>query len=178
VTHGGNTAALEQPDRYPGPDEERRGGSWTSWSRTARRSWLQVVDEVRRALRVAGRGEDRAAVLPVRRHVERAHGTLIREASQLTPLAGGDIEQPEILRLNALDEHETGAVGQKTIAAWAGHHVRQLNRRSIRSHTTQLVETDITPMNGWMLKEGNRYGDDVPVFHGGYRYTEEQVRSD
>ena len=88
------------------------------------------------------------------------------------------LEQPEILRLNALDEHETGAVGQKTIAAGADHHVRQLDRRSIRSHTTQLAETDITPMNGLMLKEGNRYGDDVPVLHGGDRYTEGKVRSD
>jgi hypothetical protein len=41
-----------------------------------------------------------------------------------------------------------------------------------------LVKTDITPMNGWMLKEGNRYGDDVPVLNGGYCYTEGQLRLD
>ena len=33
-----------------------------SRSRTGRGSWLQAVDEIRRALRMAGRGEDRAAV--------------------------------------------------------------------------------------------------------------------
>jgi len=44
----------------------------------------------------------------------------------------------------------------------ADHGVRQLDRCSIRSHIPQLVETDVTPMNGWMVKEGHRYGDDVP----------------
>ena len=39
-----------------------------------------------------------------------------------------------------------------------------------------LVETDITPMDGWIIKEGDRYGDDVPILHGGYRYTEGQIR--
>lgn len=29
-----------------------------------------------------------------------------------------------------------------------------------------LVETDITPMDGWIIKEGDRYGDDVPILHG------------
>jgi len=39
-----------------------------------------------------------------------------------------------------------------------------------------LVETDTTPMDGWIIKEGDHYGDDVPVLHGGYRYTEGQIQ--
>jgi hypothetical protein len=55
-------------------------------------------------------------------------------------------------------------------------------QRAVKEHNDQpdivlLVETDITPMNGWMLKEGDRYGDDVPVLNGGYCYTEGQIRS-
>jgi hypothetical protein len=39
-----------------------------------------------------------------------------------------------------------------------------------------LVETDTSPMDGWIIKEGDQYGDDVPVLPGGYRYTEGQIR--
>jgi hypothetical protein len=31
-------------------------------------------------------------------------------------------------------------------------------------------------MNGWILKEGDRYGDDVPRLNGGYLYTEGLIR--
>ncbi len=44
------------------PGENRCGRSGISRSRSSCGSRLQVVDEVRRALRVAGRGEDRAVV--------------------------------------------------------------------------------------------------------------------
>jgi hypothetical protein len=51
-----------------------------------------------------------------------------------------------------------------------------LKERSDQPDIAVLVETDIAPMNGWMLKEGDRYGDDVPVLNGGYCYTEGQIR--
>jgi hypothetical protein len=51
-----------------------------------------------------------------------------------------------------------------------------LRERNDQPHIVALVETDITPMSGWMLKEGDCYGDDVPVLNGGYCYTEGQIR--
>jgi hypothetical protein len=51
-----------------------------------------------------------------------------------------------------------------------------LQERDDQPDVVVLVETDIAPMNGWMLKEGDRYGDDVPVLNGGYCYTEGQIR--
>jgi hypothetical protein len=39
-----------------------------------------------------------------------------------------------------------------------------------------LVEADGAPMNAWILKEGDRYGDDVPILNDGYCYTEGQIR--
>jgi hypothetical protein len=53
---------------------------------------------------------------------------------------------------------------------------KALQERNDQPDIVVLVETDITPMNGWMLKEGNRYGNDVPVLNGGYCYTEGQIR--
>jgi hypothetical protein len=53
---------------------------------------------------------------------------------------------------------------------------RAVKERNDQPDIVVLVETDITPMNGWMLKEGDRYGDDVPVLNGGYCYTEGQIR--
>jgi hypothetical protein len=50
-----------------------------------------------------------------------------------------------------------------------------LKERDHQPDIVVLVETDIAPMNGWILKEGERYGDDVPVLHGGYCYTEGHV---
>jgi hypothetical protein len=51
-----------------------------------------------------------------------------------------------------------------------------LKDRKDQPDVVVLVETDITPMNGWILKEGNRFGNDVPVLNGGYCYTEGQIR--
>jgi hypothetical protein len=53
---------------------------------------------------------------------------------------------------------------------------RAIKERYDQPDIVVLVETDITPMNGWMLKESHRYGNDVPVLNGGYCYTEGQVR--
>jgi hypothetical protein len=39
-----------------------------------------------------------------------------------------------------------------------------------------FVETDGSPMYGWMFKEGARLGDDIPMPHGHRCYTEGQVR--
>lgn len=53
---------------------------------------------------------------------------------------------------------------------------KALDQRADQPDIVVLVETDITPMNGWILKEGERYGDDVPVMHGGYCYMEGERR--
>jgi hypothetical protein len=38
-----------------------------------------------------------------------------------------------------------------------------------------FVETDGGPMYGWIFKEGNRFGDDVPMRGGHHCYTEGQI---
>lgn len=53
---------------------------------------------------------------------------------------------------------------------------RAIQERSDQPDIVVLVETDTEPMNGWILKEGDHYGDDVPVLNGGYLYTEGQIR--
>jgi hypothetical protein len=54
---------------------------------------------------------------------------------------------------------------------------RALRERVDQADIVVLVETDITPMNAWVLKEGDKYGDDVPTTRtGGYCYTEGSVR--
>ena len=54
---------------------------------------------------------------------------------------------------------------------------RALKERTDQPDIVVLVEIDITPMNAWMLKEGDNYGNDVPRNHeGGYLYTEGSVR--
>ncbi len=52
-----------------------------------------------------------------------------------------------------------------------------MKERNDQPDIVVLVETDSAPMNGWILKEGERYGDEVPVRHGGYCYTEGQIRA-
>ena len=54
---------------------------------------------------------------------------------------------------------------------------RALMERPDQPDIVILVETDITPMNAWMLKEGHNYGNDVPTNReGGYCYSEGSVR--
>ena len=52
---------------------------------------------------------------------------------------------------------------------------RALNERNDQPDIVVLVETYITPMNAWMLKEGSEYGNDVPGYRRGYLYTEGSV---
>jgi hypothetical protein len=55
--------------------------------------------------------------------------------------------------------------------------VRQaLEARDDEPDVVVLVETDAASMNGWILKEGDRYGDDVPRLNGGDLYTEGLIR--
>ncbi len=51
-----------------------------------------------------------------------------------------------------------------------------LKERNDQPDVVVLVETDIAPMNGWLLKEGDRYGDEAPLKQDGYCYTEGQIR--
>ena len=58
----GNAAAIESARSRPGLSERRRGRSEMSPSQSSHRGQLHPVDEVRRVLRMAGRGEDRAVI--------------------------------------------------------------------------------------------------------------------
>jgi hypothetical protein len=54
-------------------------------------------------------------------------------------------------------------------------------KQAIAEHKDQpdivvFVETDGGPMYGWMFKEGDRFGDDVPMPSSGGYYTEGQIR--
>ena len=52
-----------------------------------------------------------------------------------------------------------------------------LAERDDQPNIVVLVETDGSPWSGWMLKEGNRMGDDVPRNRdGGYLYERGRVR--
>jgi hypothetical protein len=53
---------------------------------------------------------------------------------------------------------------------------RAIRERSDQPDIVIFVETDASPMHGWMFKEGDRLGDDIPMPPGSHSYTEWQFR--
>lgn len=51
-----------------------------------------------------------------------------------------------------------------------------LSERADQPDLIVFVETDGSPMYGWMFKEGDLLGDDIPMPNGKRCYTEGQVR--
>lgn len=56
-----------------------------------------------------------------------------------------------------------------------GAFKQAIAERNDQPDVVVLVETDGSPMFGWMFKEGDRFGDDVPMLHGHHCYTEGEV---
>ena len=53
---------------------------------------------------------------------------------------------------------------------------RALSERVNHPDLIIFFETDGSPMYGWMFKEGDLFGDSIPMPGGGRCYTEGQVR--
>jgi hypothetical protein len=51
-----------------------------------------------------------------------------------------------------------------------------ITERNDQPDIVVFVETDGSPMYGWIFKEGDRFGDDVPMPSGHRSYTEGQIR--
>ena len=84
-------------------------------------------------------------MLAVGRDVERPQPPLIVEARELDGFPRREIEQREIQRLNALQVHQSRAVGQEAVAARADQHARQIDRTAVRSHPAELDLADDGP---------------------------------
>jgi hypothetical protein len=53
---------------------------------------------------------------------------------------------------------------------------KAIDERNDQPDIVVFVETDGSPMYGWMFKEADRFGDDIPMLHGHHCYTEGEVR--
>jgi hypothetical protein len=71
----------------------------------------------------------------------------------------------------ALESNDIQLSNAFVIADTLKHALRE---RDDQPDVIVLVETDIGEMNGWVLKEGDRYGKDVPPSVRGYCYSEGQ----
>jgi len=54
---------------------------------------------------------------------------------------------------------------------------RAIAERNDQPDIVVLVETEVSPMYGWMFKEGERFGDDVSMPHGQHCYVEGEFNS-
>jgi hypothetical protein len=72
-------------------------------------------------------------VFSVRGDIERLQPCAIAEVRELALRSAGEVEQPEIPRLQAGEIDDTGSVGQEALASLPHGHGWKANRRAIRA---------------------------------------------